>query len=97
MSNVVVVCTLASPPNITAITPLSDTSFTVNWTISDPSYNYTVLWTNLFTGLVKNFTVSESTNSFTVTGLSKYYNYNVCIAIVGLCGMMKSGCITVYG
>ena len=87
----------SSPPNITAVAPLSNTSFTVNWTIPDPSYNYTVIWTNLNTSVVDNFTVSGNTNSYTVTGLSEYDNYNVSVAIVGLCGMMTSGSITVYG
>ena len=41
----------SSPPSITAVTPLNDTSFTVNWTTPDPSYSYTVIWTNLYTGL----------------------------------------------
>ena len=98
--NVVVVCISGLPssaPNITAIRPLNDTSFTVNWTISDISYNYTVIWTNLNTSVTVSFTVSENTSSYTVAGLSKYYNYNVCVAIIGLCEMMISGCIIVYG
>ena len=84
-------------PNIIAVTPLNDTSFTVNWTIPDPSYNYIVMWTNLYTGMVDNFTVSENTNSYTVMGLSEYDNYNVSVAIVGLCGMKTNNPITVYG
>ena len=85
------------PPNITAVTPLNDTSFTVNWTIPDPSYNYTVMWTNLYSGVVDSVTVLEDTNSYAVTGLNEYDNYNVSIAVVGLCGMMTSNPITVYG
>ena len=76
---------------------MNDTSFTVNWTILDPGYSYTVIWTNLYTGVVNNFTVLENTNSYTVTGLSDTDNYNVSVAIVGLCGMMTSDPITVYG
>ena len=90
----------SSPSSITAVTPLNDTSFTVNWTTPDPSYNYTVIWTNLYTGVVNNFTVlyiSENTNSYTVTGLSDTDNYNVSVAIVGLCEVMISDPITIYG
>ena len=76
---------------------MNDTSFAVNWTISDPSYNYAVIWTNLNTAVVANATVSENTNSYTLTGLSEYNNYNVRVAVVGLCGMKTSNPITVYG
>ena len=86
-----------SPPQVTAVTPLSDTSFTVNWTISDPSYSYTVIWTNIHTGVMDSFTVPEDTNSYTVTGLSDNDNYNVSITAVGMCGMITSDSITVYG
>ena len=86
----------SSAPTIT-VTPLSDTSFTVNWTISDPNYSYTVIWTNINTGVVNNITVPENTNSYTVTGLSVNDNYNVSVAIVGVCGIMISDPITVYG
>ena len=85
------------PPNITAVTPLNDTSFTVNWTLPDPSYNYTVMWTNLYSGVVDSVTVLEDTNSYTITGLNDTDNYNVSVAAVGLCGMMTSNPITVYG
>ena len=67
------------------VTPLSNTSFTVNWIISDPNYNYTVTWTNLNTGVMDSYTVAENTNSYTVTGLSDYDNYNVTIIAVGVC------------
>ena len=50
------------------ITPLSNTSFTINWIISDPNCNYTVKWTNLNTGVMDNYTVEENTNSYNVTG-----------------------------
>ena len=86
----------SSAPTIT-VTPLSNTSFTVNWTISDLNYSYTVIWTNINTGMVDNITVPENTNSYTVTGLSVNDNYNVSVAIVGVCGMMTSDPITVYG
>jgi len=79
-------------------TPLNDASFTVNWTILDHSYNYTVIWTNLNTGVVDNFTVPRNASTYTVIGLSEYYdNYNVSVAVVGLCGMKTSNPITVYG
>ena len=84
-------------PPVTTVTPLSNTSFTINWTPSDPDYNYTVMWTNLNTFTVDSFIVSENTNSYTVTGLSDTDNYNVSVAIIGLCGMMTSDLITVYG
>ena len=86
----------SNPPIITVI-PLSNTSFTVNWTISDPNYSYTVIWTNINTGVVDNITVPENTNSYTVTGLSVNDNYNVSVVIVGVCGIMTSDPITVYG
>ena len=86
----------SSAPTIT-VTPLSNTSFTVNWTISDPNYSYTVIWTNINTGVVDSITVPENTNSYTVTGLSVNDNYNVSVAAVYICGMMPSNPITVYG
>lgn len=86
----------SSAPTITVI-PLSDTSFTVNWTISDPNYSHTVIWTNINTGVVDNITVPENTNSYTVTGSSVNDNYNVSLVIVGVCGNMTSDPITVYG
>ena len=76
---------------------MSNTSFTVNWKISDPNYSYTVIWTNLNTGVMYSFTVPENTNSYTVTGLSDNDNYNVSVAIVGVCGMIISDPIIVYG
>ena len=90
---------LPSIPPVTTATPLSNTSFTVNWTISDPNYSYTVILTNINTGVhvVDSFTVAENTNSYTVTGLSDNDNYNVSVAIVGVCGMITSDPITVYG
>ena len=84
-----------SPVNISVIF-LNSTSFTVNWTISDPSYNYTVIWTNLNTDVVNSFTVPENTNSYTVAGLSVNTTYNVSISFVDVCGMMiTSNTITV--
>jgi len=87
----------SSSPDITGTTPLSSTSFTVSWTISDPNYNYTVIWTNLNTGMTGSITVSGNTNSYTVTGLSEIANYNVRITTVGVCGMIKSDPINIYG
>ena len=88
---------MPSSASTITVTPLSDISFTVNWTISNPNYSYTVIWTNINTGVVDNITVPENTNSYTVTGLSVNDNYNVSVAIVGVCGMMTSDPITVYG
>ena len=75
---------------------MSSTSFTVNWTISDPNYSYTVIWTNINTGVMDNITVPENTNSYTVTGLSVNDNYKVSVAIVGVCGTLTSDLIIVY-
>jgi len=86
--------------DITVI-PLSNTSFIVYWIAetsdSNYSYSYTVTWTNLHTGVMNSFTVPENTNSYTVTGLSDNANYNVNITTVGVCGMITSDSITVYG
>ena len=81
--------------NISVIS-LNSTSFTVNWTIPDPSYNYTVIWTNVNTGVMDNFTVPKNTSSYTVAGLSVNTTYNVSISVVDVCGMMiTSDTITV--
>ena len=90
----------SSLPQITVVMPLSYASFTVDWKISDNSvtiYNYIVIWTNLRTGVMNSSTVPENTNSYTVTGLSDNDNYNVSITAVGVCGMITSDPITVYG
>ena len=87
----------SNPPNITSVSPLSDSSFTVNWTISDPNYSYTVIWTNLNTSVVNSFTVSENTNSYTVTGLSDTDSYIVSVTAVNMCGNITSDPITVTG
>ena len=84
-----------NPPSITSVTPLSSTSFTVNWIISDPNYSYTVVWTNLNTGVIDSFTVAENTNGYTVTGLSDNANYNV--TVNNMCGNKTSDPFTVYG
>ena len=83
-------------PNITG-TPLSSTSFTVSWIITDPDHNYIITWTNLHTGVISSMTVAENTNSYTVTGLNSTDNYIVTVTANNLCGMMMSGLITVYG
>ena len=84
-------------PNITGITPLSSTSFTVNWTITDPSHNYTITWINLNTGDMNYTTVPMNTNSYTVKGLNGINNYNVSVTAIYSGGMMMSIPITVYG
>ena len=84
-------------PSITGITPLSSTSFTVSWTITDPDHNYIVTWTNLHTGMMSTVTVSENTNSYIVTGLNGMDNYNVSVTANNSCGMMMSDPATVYG
>ena len=85
-------------PNITGTTPLSSTSFTVSWTITDPNHNYIITWTILPTGMMEgNMTVPENTNSYAVTELNGIDNYNVSVAANNSCGMMMSDPITVYG
>ena len=81
-------------PNITG---RSSTSFTVNWTTSDPNYNYTVIWTNLNTGVMDNFTVPVNTSSYTVTGLNGIDNYNVSVRATNSERINMSDPITVYG
>ena len=85
------------PANIT-ISSLINGSFTINWTILDPSYNYTLIWTNLNAGVVDRFTAPQNTNTYTVTELSDNDNYAVSIAIVDVCGkMITSDPITICG
>ena len=84
-------------PNITGTTPLSSTSFIVNWTITDPDHNYIVTWTNLHTCVIDNMTVPENTSNHMVTGLDGVSNYNVSVAANNSCGMMMSEPVTVYG
>ena len=81
--------------NIKAIR-LNDTSIFVNWTISQPSYTYTVIWTNLNTGVMGSYTVPENTNSYTITRLNDN-TYNVSVTAMGACGMRTSDPITVDG
>ena len=83
-------------PTVTA-TPLSSTSFSVSRIITDPDHNYIITWTNLHTGVMDNVTVTENTNSYTVTGLSGMDNYNVTVSANNSCGMMMTDPITVYG
>ena len=85
-------------PTITDTTPLSNTSFTVSWAITDPNHNYIITWTNLRTGMMEDsVTVPENTNSYTVTGLTGIDNYNVSVTANNSCGMMMSDPNTVYG
>ena len=57
-----------------------------------------MIWTNLNTGVMDSYTVTENTNSYNVTGLSDNDNYNVSITAVGVCGMIiTSDPVTVYG
>ena len=76
---------------------INSSSFTVNWTSSVPNYNYTVIWTNLHTGVMYNRTIPGNTNNYTVTGLSGDVNYNVSVAAANMCGMGSSNSVTVYG
>ena len=84
----------SSPPMIHMVTPLSNRSFFINWTISNPNYDYTVIWTNLNTSMMSIYTVPRNTNSYIVTGLIVNAYYNVSVAAIGVCGMMTSDPIT---
>ena len=77
----------SNPTNIT-VSSLIIGSITVSWTMSDPSYSYTVIWTNLKTGVMESFIIPQSTSNYTVKGLSDNDNYAVSIATVDVCGMM---------
>ena len=91
-------CTTAPPTVPTIIpTPLTSTSFTVSWTITNPDHNYIVTWTNLRTGMMSSVTVPGNTNSYMVTGLNGIDNYNVSVTANTSCGMMMSDPATVYG
>ena len=85
----------SSPPMIHMVRPLSNRSFFINWTISNPNYDYTVIWTNLNTSLMSNYTVPRNTNSYIVTGLIVNAYYNVSVAAIGVCGMMTSDPINI--
>ena len=85
---------LPSRPPIHTVTPLSNGSFFVNWTISNPDYNHTVIWTNLNTSVMSNYTVQRNKNSYIIKELSANMNYNVSVAAIGVCGMMTSDPIT---
>ena len=92
--------TLASPSSLLqdiSVTPLSNTSFMITWSRSDPNYCYSVIWTDQNTDMMNSFTVQNIENSHTVTGLSDDANYVVYVAAVGICGNTTSPKITVYG
>ena len=88
----------SSPPDDIVVTPLSSTSFAINWIISNPKYSYIITWTNILNDVVEGkAALPESTNSYNVTGLSDSAIYNVSVTAVGACGMITSNPITVYG
>ena len=89
-------CTTGPPTDIEPDV-LNSTSFTVNWTITDPDHNYIVTWTNLHTGMMSSVTVPRNTNSYMVTGLNGVDNYNVSVTANNSCGMMMIDPTTVYG
>ena len=88
----------SNPTNIT-VSSLIDGSFAVNWTITDPSYSYTMIWTNLHTSVINSFTAPLNTNYYIIiTGLSDNVNYAVSIATVDMCGVIiTSDPITICG
>ena len=85
----------SSPPIVHIVTPFSNASFYVTWAMSDPDYTYIVIWTNLNTSVMSNYTVLWNVNSYIVTELSVNVNYNVNVAAIGVCGMMTSDPITI--
>ena len=54
-----------------------------------------VIWTNLNTSMMSNYTVPWNANSYIVTELSVNVNYNVSVAAIGVCGMMTSDPIAI--
>ena len=86
-------------PNITGTTPLSSTSFTVNWTITAPSHTYIIAWINLYNDVMNSTSAPENTSSYTVTGLDGINNYNVTVTSNYSEGTMMSTSdpVTVYG
>ena len=84
--------------NITVtVIQLNDTSVTVTWTLSDTSYSYKVIWTNLNTGVTDSFIVPGNVYSYNVTGLNNNSTYNVSVTAMGACGMRTSDPVTVDG
>ena len=86
-------------PNLTKPTNLMNSSFIINWTMTNPSdiHSYIITWTNLHTGDMDNIEVQRNTTSYNVSGLNGVDNYNVSVAAKNPCGMMESDSITVYG
>ena len=86
-------------PTVTESTNLMNSSFTINWTITNSSniHSYIITWINLHTGDMDNMTVPKHMTSYNVSGLSGVDNYNVSVAAYNKCGMMESDSITVYG
>ena len=86
-------------PNLTEPTNLMNSSFIINWTMTNPSNirSYLITWTNLRTWDMNNITVPQDITSYNVSGLNGVDNYNVSIAAYNKCGMNKSDSITVYG
>ena len=86
-------------PSLTEPTSLMNSSFTINWTITNSSnvQNYIITWTNLRTNETSNMTVPQDTTGYIVSGLSGRDNYNVSVAAYNQCGMNESDSITVYG
>ena len=64
----------SSSPQGISVTPLSTTSFMITWNMSDPNYDYVVIWTNLNTGVMYDCTVQDNGNSCDATDSSVMYN-----------------------
>ena len=73
---------------------LCSTSFSVTWTITNPDYNYIVIWIDLHTNMMDCATVPENTNSYTIEGLSSP-EYNVTVGANNPCGIKWSDPMTV--
>ena len=99
MYSILVIVPPMTAPNLTIPTNLMNTSFIINWTMTNPSNirSYLITWTNLRTGDMDNMTVPQNATNYNVSGLNGVDNYNVSVAACNKCGMNKSDSITVYG
>ena len=61
---------LPSSPQDISVTPLSNTSFMITWNMSDTNYNYTMIWTNLNTGVMYDCTIRDNGNNCNVADLN---------------------------
>ena len=67
----------SSSPQGISVTPLSSISFMITWNMSDSNYDYTVIWTNLNTGVIYSCTIQNNGNGCVATDLSVMYSCTV--------------------